>query len=207
MHFRAASFSFMLMLAAGPASADLIFDLTMTSESAIPDGPSYGTVKIEALDLDSVRFTIDPNEAILGAGPNFGVQDFGFNFDAEAAGSLSFDGLPEDWNTGTDKNVSRFGRFDYLLSGDGSSRQDLLVFTVNTTNLFADEGSLEEAFYEENGKDFHFTAHIADFTEFEGPESAHFGDGGGNPVPEPSTLILLGSSIAALALVRKKKRA
>ena len=82
--------------------------------------------------------------------------------------------------------------------------------TSSYYTLYLGAGQCVDDAYEENDSMRNpaaVTRRIADLTEFDGADSAYFGDGGGNPVPEPSTLLLLGSSFAVLGVLRRKKRA
>jgi len=186
-----------LALCVPQVKADTITtDLNLVNTNLGLTGP-YGDVEVSVTG-NVATFTVDAYEALLGAGPNFGIQEFGFN---SSIGLLSTDfALPGGWsvNLGS-SNVSTWGLYYADTTGTGSNRQDPLVFTITNTNI-----ANASQFYIQNGDGHHYVAHIADFTNATGDiNSAYFSDGP-SPAPEPTTMLLLGIGLVGLAGAGRK---
>jgi hypothetical protein len=202
-----------------------------------------------------IKFTVDANESLFDTNPvtdsngtylfeNFGIQSFGFNIDVESGlnfGSLAIEypvgSTPsyDSWSTSTDKNQDGFGQFDMVVSDNGFSRQDPLMFwisgvdgdTIDTYSLASQSG--------DNGAtNYWFTAHVTDFntgeygwrTTTDGENcsegeanciyqlltSAYFtgGDGFGGPpagvIPVPAAVWLFGSGLLGLVGVARRRK-
>ena len=80
---------------------------------------NYANVKI---DVDAfahtATFTVDANQALLGAGTNFGVDKFFFNTTLNSIGLNDFSAL-KSWNVAISPNgnASSFGRFELAYLG------------------------------------------------------------------------------------------
>ncbi len=155
---------------------------------------------------DSVHFNVAPIEsAFTSIGTNFGLQTFYFNENTSFGSDLligNFD--PAGWlyDYGT-FNDSEFGVFEFKSNSDtGNNRANPLSFDVYTqagTDL-----SIANFSSTLSTGGYLFSAHIADYT---GGKSAKFAtDGSPAPVPEPSTILLLGSGLAGLAFVARRRR-
>jgi hypothetical protein len=82
--------------------------------------------------------------------------------------------------------MSEFGEFDIRLSGTGSTRVDLLSFTVTGATVGT-----------------YFAAHVAGFDI--GGETSAFFAGSTNEVPIPPAMWLLGSGLIGLVGVARRR--
>lgn len=154
----------------------------------------------QGADTSTVDFTVDAKEGVFGDGSNFGIQHFGLNSNLDLT-TMTFD-LPTNWSASFDRNGDGFGVFDVLLSGRGNSRQDPLLFSVTRVGgllLTPEDFEFPSDLPAGNGQS-QFVAHIAGWgTELNGQTSAWFG------VPEPATMLLLGSALLGLGLLGRRK--
>ena len=179
----------------------------MTSESwyldqsnEFADNVHYGQVTIDAdSSAGTVTFTVDAFNAYAGIDDNFGIQEFGFNYqnltDDPSEWSLS---LPEKWQQREDDTLSGFGLFEIHEKGLGNSRQAPLVFTITLPTAsdaivsnftVATEGNPGEG-------NFFFVAHVAGFTASDTTTTSHWiGGGTGVPIPEPCTTLFILSGL------------
>lgn len=164
--------------------------------NVMPDGIDYLRVSISELSGGGVDFMVEPLAPLSGvAGPNFGVQEFGFNVNPGVSTSgMQILGLPATWNvrTGDRQKMSIFGRFDFGVWGDGMSRQDPLSFSVTGLSL-----SNIEPF---------FAAHVADFDGPSTISSAYFGGGAPDPVPLPGAAWLFASGLLGVLAAARGRR-
>ena len=197
----------------------------LTQSNVLADGVHWATVSLETVGAD-VQFTVTTvPQAVYSAGPNFGLQSFAFNsaLDLTSANLL----LPSDWSLSTGRTVSGFGRFEYLLSATGSSRQDPLVFSITGV-----DGDLPETYFELSTRtaaqgNVPFAAHLAGFVsgacvnETTGATMACSSGyiGGGVPmlpsmdsssvaaVPLPASIWLLISALLGIVGIGRRRRA
>jgi hypothetical protein len=201
-----------LSLTAQPAKAGFTVELTVTNESNVSNALTgvYATVEGHALSLNSIQFTVTPNDLLWGAGNTVKVFQFGFNNSA-STGNLTFSNLPTGWASDGTGNMDGFGSFISRV-GDNGQQDDVdpLIFTVTTANAFGSNSALEAAFQNDNAEGHEFAAHMRGFS-FNGTTSAFFTDGdtpggGVEPTPAPAGILLLASAIPVLGLRRILRR-
>ena len=166
-------------------------------------GGPWGALTLIQKDEKTVQFTVDPYESGFHAiGNNFGIQSFAFNFLGDGS-QLEFE-MPSGWSGKYEKDkiggFDPFGKFDIEVKGTGSSRQVELVFYVVAPSAISISDFIEEV----STEGALFAGHIAGFTEGT-ITNAIFADPPPGSVPEPTTLLLLGSGLIGLAGYGRKK--
>jgi hypothetical protein len=195
------------LLAFNAQAASISYYLDLSND--LPDGINYAQVTIS--DSATVAGDIDFEVEVLSSaftvtGNNFGMQSFSFNFEPglaiEAANIIVND--PVSWSVSSGKNAGGgFGKYDFQLSGNGSSRTELLTFSISgvagdSIDSYAVLSSLNPASTE------FFAAHIAGFDLTNYVTSAKFA--GSTVVPVPAAAWLFGSGLLGLVAVARRRR-
>ncbi len=209
-----------LSFASSGQAASISYFLDQSNKLA--DGINYLKVTIDDEGaLGAINFTVEALQPLLDlAGPNFGIQRFGFNvvggIGAEAANVES----PDGWRARNRGRMDGFGLFDIAVKGKGNKRQDPLTFSITGVDLDTIQSYVDLSTGRSPEGFSLFSAHVAGFELCEGgndslsgssgPDghggckdrlsSAYFG--GGPVVPAPPAIWLLGTAIAGLAVRR-----
>lgn len=189
-----------IMAAASPAAAATIgFDIC--SESSLCNVLTM-TTTLNGTSID-VHVSAPAGYGIFGdSGAN---HAFGFNVVGSESG-LTITGITAGFSTGgMDDNINGYGFFEYLINGPGTGSGAFLPldFTVSRTGGFSSDLQL----FETNALGYIAAAHLRNawsdptvtgyVSTKDGPE------GGNTPVPEPATMILLGTGLLAAFRARK----
>lgn len=197
----------MLFTATQATAASISFYLDQSNE--LLDGVNYAQVTIS--DSTTIAGDIDfqvelLTDAFTVSGSNFGMQDFLFNVDDSL--SVETDNIIDisqsGWTVKQNANAGgSFGKFDFQLAGNGSSRTDLLTFSISGVSgdsiySYAMGSSLNPAAEE------YFSTHIAGFDMVNGVTSAKFA-GSTSVVPVPASVWLFVSGLLGLMAVTRSK--
>jgi hypothetical protein len=193
-----------LFMAGSANAASMSYFLDQSSD--LVNGVNYAKVTIsDGVDGD-IDFTV---EVFVDAFPTplgdpFGMQTFSFNYDAAldlSAGNI-VDINPDSWTIVDNKNAGGgFGKFEFQAKGDGSSRTELLTFTISGV---VGDTIASYALGKEGGDGEFFAAHIAGYDDgVSGNSSGHFA--GSTAVPIPAAAWLFGSGLLMLGGLMRRK--
>ena len=195
-----------IMFAGNVSAATISYYLNQSND--ILNGIDYAQVTIsDGFDGD-IDFSVEVISSAFSVSPdaNFGLQTFSFNYDPSIAISSSniIINDPSQWKISKNANAGGgFGKFDYKLSGKGSSRTEILDFSITG---ISDDSIFDYAI----GSDLkpasgeYFAAHIAGFDQINSVTSAQFA--GSSVVPVPAAIWLFTSGLIALSgLARLRK--
>lgn len=163
--------------------------------------PGYGSVEITRTAEDWIKFEVTANSEYFLTDPaersglTWDKFYFNFNPDKTLDTSAVVVNSGGTWNLVYDQNVSSFGLFDFGVNGTSLPFSvDPLEFTIQDTSL-----ELLDFVYPNLDDGNYFAGHLR-----------RFGDGNEDSiylavVPEPGTLLLLGSGLGGIMLYRRKR--
>lgn len=193
-----AMFAVVALGSAAVANADqVILNIPNSGLSGTPGPYATVTYVLNGSNID-VTVTMFPGFTAFGTGDgNNGI--FGFNIVGATAG-LNITGLPAGWTFASGGGqMDGFGNFDVTLACcNPPNGVTSFSFTVSRTGGFAAASDLFEA----NSTGTHFAIHIAPTN---GSPTGFAGDGTPNEVPEPTSMLLLGTGLVTLATGLRKR--
>ena len=177
--------------------------------NALPDGVNYAQVTISDsnTNIGDIDFLVEiiPSAFSVSPDANFGMQTFSFNYDTTLSNSdMNITNIDPSWSISANNNAGGgFGKFGFELSGTGSTRTDVLSFSISgitgdTPMSYATGSELNPSSGE------FFATHIAGFDLTEGVTSAQFA--GSSPVPVPAAAWLFASGLLGLVGYARRRQ-
>ena len=197
-----AMFAVVVMGSAAAASADQVVINTPNAGLSATPGP-YATVTYVLNGSGGIDVTVQMALGFTAFGEGNGNNGiFGFNIVGSTAG-LSVTNLPLGFSTNlSGGQMDGFGNFEVTIDCcNPSNAVSSFSFTVTRAGGFSSASDLFEA----NSSGAHFAIHIAPTNGNPTGFAADTGTPGTTEVPEPASMLLLGSGLVTLAAGLRKR--
>ena len=194
-----ALFAVVALGSAAVANADAVLINTPNSGLSGSPGP-YATVTY-VLNGGNIDVTVQMTAGFEAFGTGIGNNGiFGFNVVGSTAG-LNITGLPAGWSFApAGGQMDGFGNFDVTLSCcNPPDAVSSFSFTISRTGGFSSASDIFEA----NSSGAHFAVHIAPTNG--NPTGFAADTGTPSEVPEPTSMLLLGTGLATLGAGLRKR--
>ncbi len=196
-----------LVLLTSPSAFGFSYDLNFTNVPGLPD-ITYAAVTgaVDGTNNHLFHFSVGlaPDlKTRLSGGNNFGMDKFFFNTDLPRSGLKFQDWDPATWSVVYNKSAGGFGKFDILLKDPGQRILQLSFDVLYTSAVTEADFNILSDDPAGNGHG-RFAAHIGGFDY--GCTSSTFVRDGEQPVPEPSSILLISAGIVALGIFRKRSK-
>ncbi|MFZ1624521.1 MAG: VPLPA-CTERM sorting domain-containing protein [Gammaproteobacteria bacterium] len=205
-----------VLSASSSQAASVSFFLDQSNR--LPDNVNYLQVTIADGAAGAIDFTVSALQPLLDiADEGFGIQKFAFNVvGGTATERRDVTALPDEWRARNGGRMDGFGRYDIKLDSHGKNHQDPLTFSITGVDMdtvlsYVDlsTGRAKQGFSFFSARVVGLNnGHCGSATtkaEKSCVESAYFG--GTQAVPAPAAIWLLGTAVAGLTAVRRRRTA